>query len=194
MIKRTLVVSILAIILAACGGQPKAGPQSDAELMDLVEIPAGWNVEGIGELQETDIPADAHTGLQESFRAVISEPNQPASSTTSAYLVVLLYEDVEAASTAYSQVKTHMLVEGAEIGETKGSLPNEEVTFAMLSQPASGDKPESLFLQTTIFSCRAVVRFNWEIYRSPTSTFTMDEAMNGELKSARAIREATCGD
>jgi hypothetical protein len=192
MIKCTIVISILAIVLAACGGQSKAGPQSDAELMDLVQIPSGWNVEGIGDLEQTDIPADAYTGLQESFRAIISEPNQPESSTASSYLVILLYEDTAAAQDAYKQVRTHMLVDGAEVGETKGSLPNEEITFAMANHPASGAKPAASFVQTTILTCRAVVRFNWDIYHTATPTFTVDEAMNVEITSAREIRRATC--
>jgi hypothetical protein len=195
MVKRYIAVGILAGLLAACGAKTEGEtPHSDQDLLDLVAIPSGWIVEGIGELEETDIPADAYAGLQKSFRAIVSEPNQAESSTASAYLVVLLYEDTTAARDAYMQVRTHLLVEGAEVGETQGSLPNEEITFAVTNHEATAAGPASSFLQTTVLSCRAVVRFNWDIYPSPTSSFTMDEAINAEMTSAREIRRATCSE
>jgi hypothetical protein len=193
--KRYIAIVVLAGLLAACGAKAdNQTPPSDQGLLDLVSIPSSWVVEGIGELEENDIPADAHTSLQESFRAIISEPNQPESSTASAYLVVLLYEDATAARNAYMQVRTHLLVQGAEIGETQGSLPNEEITFAMTNHDATANQAAGSFLQTTVLSCRAVVRFNWDIYHSATPTFTMDDAINVEMESAREIRRATCGE
>lgn len=193
MVNRYIAVGILAGLLAACGAKiGNESPQSDQDLLNLVTIPSGWGVDGLGELDRADIPADAYTGLQESFRAVISKPNQPEGSTASAYFLVLLYEDTVTARDAYMQIRTYMLAEGAEIGETEGSLPNEEITFALTSHDTTSGRAASSFAQTTILTCRAVLRYNWAV--DSNASFTLDEAINVELTSAREIRRVTCDE
>lgn len=191
MASRYIAVAVLASLLAACGAQTGKMPQSGHELIDLVTIPPGWETQMQGELDQEDIPGDAYTGLQASYREIAFEPLQQEGSVPTVYLFVLLYEDSTAARNAYVQIKTHKIAEGAEVGNIESGLPNEEVTFALTQNEATADKLANALLQTTILSCRAVVRFNWALY-SPS--FTTRDAANLELTSAKKIKEATCNE
>lgn len=187
MVRRYTTIIILASLLAACGGSKE--PKTGQELIDMVTIPPGWSVTLQGELDQSDIPADARTGLQTSFREVASEPLQKEGSVPTVYVIVLAYEDSAAARAAYEQIKNYRVSENAEIGDTQGAFPDEEVTFALTNREATATEPASALLQTTVLSCRAVVRFNWALY---LESFTTNDATQLELNSVRQIREATC--
>lgn len=195
MVKRYIVVvGVLASLLAACGARTDGKTSQPGNMIDLVALPSGWTIDTLDELDQADIPANAYTGLQQSFRAMASEPNQPENETGTAYFFILLYEDATAARNAYMQIKTHMIVEGAEIGDTKGNLPNEEISFALTNRSATATRPASSLIQSTTLSCRAVVRFNWALYYASDSSFAMNDAINVEMASVREIRQATCDE
>lgn len=189
MVNRYFIAVFLAGLLAACGAQAVTDtPQPGGELLDHIVIPSGWVVGNIKELEQDDIPANAYTGLQEAFRAQMVDPDQSLDVPAAARIFILLYEDTTTAHNAYLQIKDYRITEGAETDQMDSDLPYEEITFALTNRDATSIS----YNQSTIVSCRAVLRYDWVIsYDAP---FTVYQLIDTVMTSARKIRRTTCDE
>jgi hypothetical protein len=191
---RHIVIGLLASLLVACGAQAVSQtPQPTSTLSELVKLPSGWTVDTMGGLKQDDIPADAYTGLQESVRATAHGPNQPDNSAATVSFSILLYEDNVAAYDAYMRIKEYKIAEGAEFGDAVPLPSGGEITFAVANYDGTKDKPASTVMQSTTFTCRAVVRFDWTFYRTDPSAFTSNNAIDVEGDLVEEIEQITCG-